>query len=107
MTSKIVPLTVEHCTKSLEFFVKMNGAKSVLQYRRLSNGVLDLYHTEVPPIFQGKGVAKMLCQAAFSYAREQNLRILPTCSYVAKYAKQMASPEEKTIVICREKMKRL
>uniref|UniRef100_A0A915AI85 Protein NATD1 n=1 Tax=Parascaris univalens TaxID=6257 RepID=A0A915AI85_PARUN len=52
MAMKVTPLTVEHCAKSLEFFVRMNGARSTLQYRRLPNNVLDLYHTEVPPPFQ-------------------------------------------------------
>jgi predicted GNAT family acetyltransferase len=50
--------------------------------------VLVLHHTEVPPAFQGLGLAALLVQAALDWARANGLRVRPTCSYVASYMKR-------------------
>ena len=52
-------------------------------YRR-SGGGLDLYHTDVPEVFRGRGIAEQLCQAAFAYAKANGLAVIPSCSYVAE-----------------------
>ena len=36
--------------------------KAFLQYRWISSDIADLYHTEVPAVFRGKGVAKLLAK---------------------------------------------
>ncbi|MBF7093205.1 N-acetyltransferase [Flavobacterium sp. ALJ2] len=38
-------------------------------------------HTEVSPDFNGKGVGKKLVMAAVTYARENNLKIIPLCPF--------------------------
>ncbi|MDL2243319.1 N-acetyltransferase [Bacteroidales bacterium OttesenSCG-928-J19] len=38
-------------------------------------------HTRVAPAFEGKGVGKELVEAAVIYARENNLKIMPLCSF--------------------------
>lgn len=38
-------------------------------------------HTEVNPDFNGKGVGKKLVMAAVTYARENNLKIIPLCPF--------------------------
>lgn len=50
--------------------------------------VLELHHTVVPPALQGLGLAAQLVQAALDWARENRLRVQPTCSYVASYMKR-------------------
>lgn len=45
--------------------------------------VLDLYHTEVPPSLQGKGIAGQLVRGVFRYAQEQGMAVRPSCSYVS------------------------
>ena len=56
-------------------------------YRR-SGDVLDLNHTLVPEALQGRGLAALLVQAALDWARENKLRVQPSCSYVAAYMKR-------------------
>jgi len=90
---------VAHDFKNLLFFIKTANARSVLEYKNLPNSVMEMYHTEVPQELQGKGYAKQLVQEAFKYAMENNLKVKPTCSYVAKYVRDMASESEKKIVI--------
>lgn len=50
--------------------------------RRDKNIVLE--HTEVGPNFQGKGIGKKLIKEAVDYARENDLKIIPECSYAKK-----------------------
>lgn len=43
---------------------------------------LTVYHTEVAPEYEGKGFAKILLERLVSYARENDLKIVPLCPYV-------------------------
>lgn len=38
-------------------------------------------HTEVRPMYSGHGVGNKMVQAAVEYARENNLKIVPLCSF--------------------------
>jgi len=98
-------MRVEHCRRALEFFIRMNGTRSLLQYRELPERVLDFYHTEVPVEHQGKGVARLLADAAFSFAVDNGYRVLPSCSYCAKYAMESASEQQKRVLVDASKLK--
>lgn len=45
------------------------------------NNIITLDHTEVSPEFEGKGIGKELVMAAVAYARENNVKIIPQCSF--------------------------
>lgn len=75
-------LQVEHDTASQRFCVRLEGYEACLMYRLIGKG-LDLYHTYVPPVFRGRGVAEQLCRAAFEYAKTQHLTVIPSCSYIS------------------------
>jgi len=42
------------------------GENAVIEYRWINNSVVDLYHTEVPPLHRGKGIAQLLAKVHFS-----------------------------------------
>ncbi|ATP42062.1 GNAT family N-acetyltransferase [Solibacillus sp. R5-41] len=46
------------------------------------NGIMSMDHTYVSNILRGQGVAKKLLDAAANYAREEQLKMTPVCSYV-------------------------
>lgn len=48
----------------------------------IKEGMLEVYHTEVEPLHEGKGFAKILLNQLVTYAREQQLKIVPLCPYV-------------------------
>ncbi|MFD2595716.1 GNAT family N-acetyltransferase [Sphingobacterium griseoflavum] len=48
----------------------------------IRNSVLTVYHTEVDPIYAGKGFAKLLLDELVRKAREEALMIKPLCPYV-------------------------
>ncbi|WP_033823345.1 GNAT family N-acetyltransferase [Kitasatospora sp. MBT63] len=51
----------------------------------LSEGELALIHTEVDPVFEGRGLAGRLVRAALDDARRRGLAVLPYCPYVRKW----------------------
>ena len=73
---------VFHDTAGRRFCVTLQGYEACLMYR-LTGREIDLYHTYVPEVFRGRGVAERLCQAAFEHAKAQGLTVIPSCSYVA------------------------
>lgn len=55
-----------------------------IEYTSREENKMVIEHTEVDPGFQGEGVGKKLVHEAAEYAREQNLKIIPVCSYAKK-----------------------
>ncbi|KAL3638823.1 hypothetical protein CASFOL_016730 [Castilleja foliolosa] len=45
--------------------------------------VMDITHTFVPASKRGLGLAAHLCVAAFTHAKNHQLSVIPTCSYVS------------------------
>ena len=53
----------------------------VLLYEREADSV-DIWHTEVPPVFRGQGIARLLVEAAMEWIAENKLKYKLSCSYV-------------------------
>jgi len=66
------------------FEVEVDGHLSVADYERHGK-VIHFTHTFVPVELRGRGVAEKLVRAALNYAREEKLRVVPACSYVARF----------------------
>ena len=75
-------IPVVHDATSRRFCVTLQGYEACLMYR-LSGSAIDLYHTYVPEVFRGRGVAERLCQAAFEHAKANGLTVIPSCSYIS------------------------
>jgi hypothetical protein len=69
-------------------------APAVLTYAARPDGALDLQHTIVPPEARGRGVADALVRAAVAHARAHDVRLVPTCPYVAEWVARNASDAE-------------
>ena len=76
------PIEVQHEKAHSRFCVKLEGYEACLMYRQ-SGKEVDLYHTYVPEVFRGRGMAEKLCKAAFEYAKAEGLTVIPSCSYIA------------------------
>ena len=70
-----------------QFETTIDGATAVAAYHK-RDGKLVLTHTEVPPELSGRGIAGQLAKKAFEHARENQLRIVPLCSYMAGWAEK-------------------
>lgn len=75
-------LVVQHDPAGQRFLVKLEGYEACLMYRKQGQD-LDLYHTYVPEVFRGRGIAEKLCKAGFEYAKANHLRVIPSCSYIS------------------------
>lgn len=75
--------------KQGEFYMEENGRRlAEISYVPAGEGKINANHTFVDPSLRGGGVAEKLLDALSDYARENNLKIIPTCSYVvAKFAR--------------------
>ena len=80
-------LAIEHLPARGRFEVVVDGQTCVADYR-LSNGVMTITHTGVPPQVGGRGIAAALMQAAFEHARSAGLKVHPLCSYADVYLRR-------------------
>jgi predicted GNAT family acetyltransferase len=52
------------------------------------DGKLVIPHVEAPAELQGTGAAGRLMEGVVAHAREQGVKIVPTCSYAAAWLKR-------------------
>lgn len=74
-----------------EFYIEENGNTiAELTYILSGENTLIASHTGTHPRMRGQGIAMKLVEKAVEYARENNLKISPMCSYVAWAFEQRA-----------------
>lgn len=64
------------------FYLEENDEKLGEMVIGISGTALTVYHTEVDPKHEGKGLAKLMFEAMIKYVRENNLTLIPLCQYV-------------------------
>lgn len=71
--------------KSGEIQLIENGKRiGEISYDILEDGSLSAYHTGVDPEQQGRGLGYKLLNHLVEYARENNKKIVPVCSFVVR-----------------------
>ena len=78
------PVTVRHDTAASRFVAEIDGHLAHADYA-LDGDRMVFTHTFVPPELRGRGIAEQLVRPALAYARANNLRVIPSCSYVAAF----------------------
>jgi predicted GNAT family acetyltransferase len=66
------------------FELYVDGQRSFIEYQMEEDSVY-LSHTEVPEEQSGAGIASELVEKTFHYLEENNLKMVPGCSYVRIY----------------------
>jgi predicted GNAT family acetyltransferase len=72
-----------------------DGGLAQLAYLR-KDASLNLAHTEVPPKWEGRGIAAELTRVALEYAQQYGLSAIASCPYVQVYLRR--HPEYQTLV---------
>lgn len=66
------------------FETTKDGRVAIAQYE-LDGAQMTIAHIVVPPAIEGQGVASALCQFIIQTARDENLKIVPQCPFMAAY----------------------
>lgn len=74
------------------FYINENNQQVAEMQIGISGNDLKVYHTEVLPKAEGKGLAKKLLSGMADYARKNNLKVIALCPYV--FAQFKRHPEE-------------
>ena len=77
-------ITVKHDIDNERFVADINGDKAYAAYN-LQGNIIKLNSTYTPPHLRGQGIAKIIVEAVFKYAGENNLKVQPICSYVKTF----------------------
>jgi predicted GNAT family acetyltransferase len=80
-------ITVRHNSPENRFEAEGGGELSVAEYE-LRGTEMIMTHTYVPPHLRGQGIAEKLVRVALEHARDQRLRVVPACSYVAAFIRR-------------------
>ena len=80
-------IEISHNAPARRFEATVNRLLARCDYR-MRDGTMMLVHTEVPPQLEGCGIASQLVQAAFDYAKDNGLGVLPVCSFVSAWARR-------------------
>lgn len=64
------------------FYIDDNGKRmGDMRYMISGSNEMDIYHTEVAEEIEGQSWGKQLIEAAVNYARENHLKIVPSCTF--------------------------
>ena len=74
-----------HDKEENKFYKIVNGKEAYLRYIMLDNKTIDMIKTYVPPELRGQGLAAEVVFAGMNFAKENNLNVIPTCSYVETF----------------------
>ncbi len=74
------------------FYIMENDEQIAEMEISISGDDLTVYHTEVLPKAEGKGLAKKLLSSMTDYARSKHLKVIALCPYV--YAQFKRHPQE-------------
>jgi predicted GNAT family acetyltransferase len=72
----------QHRENGKRFTARTASGLAYISYERPDQQTIDLQHTVVPEADRGRGVGASLVEAAFNHARENGLRVIPTCPFV-------------------------
>lgn len=73
---------VQHSESAKRFTARTPSGLAYMSYARPDDQTMDLQHTVVPEADRGRGVGTSLVGAAIKHARENGLRVIPTCPFV-------------------------
>ncbi|WP_345940875.1 GNAT family N-acetyltransferase [Granulicatella sp. zg-84] len=74
---------MEFVKKGNSFVYEVDGQLlGEITYAFVKDNVIDVNHTYVSETLRGQGIAKKLVDTVVAYAKEEQLKIIPTCPYV-------------------------
>ena len=69
------------------FELDIDGGTVFADYAK-TGAAIQILHVETPPQLRGAGAAGKLMQAITDYAKAENIKIVPVCSYAVAWMKR-------------------
>lgn len=76
------------------FVIEENGERIAEMVVGISGKDMSVYHTQVAEKLEGQGIGKMLIDAMTDYARKNELKVIPLCTYVQAQFKRHSEKYE-------------
>lgn len=80
---------IRHEAAISRFETGSGDSTALIEYVR-AGGRVTFVHTYVPPALRGQGLAERLVRSALAWARSENLKVVPQCSYTARFIERHA-----------------
>jgi predicted GNAT family acetyltransferase len=80
-------LPVRHNSDRHRFYIPLDEGQAHLDYDRIDSETVDFAHTYVSPGRRGEGLASRVVEGALEHAREEGLKVVPSCPFVASFLK--------------------
>lgn len=65
-----------------------DGLYAIADYREKPDGTIVFTHTEVPYQHENQGIGQQLVKKSLDEVREQGIKIVPQCGFVASYIRR-------------------
>ncbi len=80
-------LEVRHNVAAHRFEVPLAEKIGLIIYQK-EGDIYTLFHTEVPPEYQGQGVADHLTRFALDTIQAEGGRVVPSCSFISAFIRR-------------------
>jgi hypothetical protein len=84
---------VIHDESKSQFIILIDEKECYVDYY-IEKQKMNLFHTYTHPDLRGKGLAAQVVIAALEYAKKNNLKVEPGCSYVQSFVEKHAEYKE-------------
>ncbi len=71
---------------------RVNGELAGFAQYRLEHEQITIFHAEVDPSFEGRGVGSELARVALDDVRARELELVPRCPFIAAYVRRHPDP---------------
>jgi predicted GNAT family acetyltransferase len=78
-------IRLNHKEKDSLFIARVDKMQARLQYTMRNKNTIDFISTYVPPEIRNKGIGQRLAKAGLDYAKENNFKVIPTCSFIRDF----------------------
>lgn len=86
---------ITHHPEHNRFETQVDGHLGYVEYIPMGDKI-NIIHTIVSTQIEGRGVAAALVKAAYDYARENGLKVIPSCSYARAWSRRYPEYEDVT-----------
>jgi predicted GNAT family acetyltransferase len=76
------------------FYIDNDGERLGKMDFLIKDGVMNIYHTEVSDELQGKHLGEQLVESGVNFARENKLKVLPSCTFVRSVFNQVKAYQD-------------